>query len=61
MEAWLLERNVPLCDNLFKAQLYDLTKLNKQTHKRYYIDQILANKRQAVVRFPLSHPHFKIH
>jgi hypothetical protein len=32
IKAWLLERNIPLCDNMFKAQLYDLIKLKKPKH-----------------------------
>jgi hypothetical protein len=32
IKAWLLERNIPLCDNMFKAQLYHLIKLNKPKH-----------------------------
>jgi hypothetical protein len=33
MKTWLLERNIPFCDNMLKAQLYDLIKLNKTKHK----------------------------
>jgi hypothetical protein len=42
MKAWLLERNIPFCDGMLKAQLYDLIKLNKPKQKYYVIDQILA-------------------
>jgi hypothetical protein len=56
MEAWLLERNIPFCDSMLRAQLYDLIKLNKPTHTCYVIDQILADKGHTVLRLPPYHP-----
>jgi transposase len=50
MKAWLLEGNISFCDNMLKAQLYDLIKLNKPKHKCYVIGQVLVEKAHAVLR-----------
>lgn len=49
MKAWLLEGNIPFCDKMLKAQLYNLIKLNKPKHKCYVIYQILADKGHTVL------------
>jgi hypothetical protein len=49
-------RNIPFCDSMLKAQLYDLIKLNKPEHKCYVTDQILADKGHNVLRLPPYHP-----
>jgi hypothetical protein len=51
MKAWLLERNIPFCDSMLTAKLYDLMKLNKPMHKCCVINQISADKGHTVLKF----------
>jgi hypothetical protein len=60
LKAWLLERNIPFCDNMVKDKLYDLIKLNKPKHKCYVIDQISADKGHTVLRLQPYHPDLYI-
>ncbi|KDR18879.1 hypothetical protein L798_07326 [Zootermopsis nevadensis] len=52
MKAWLLERNIQLCDVL-KARLFDLIELNESKH---VIDRILADEGRPVLRLPDLNP-----
>jgi len=43
MKDWLLKKNIPFREDMLKATLYEIVKLNKPISKTYEIDEILKN------------------
>lgn len=56
MQAWLREKNITFTSEMFKPQLYELIKSNKDRFKKYNIDKILAEQNHEVLRLPPYHP-----
>lgn len=56
MIKWLVERGIPLTENLLKPELYDLIKQLKPKFKMYKIDAIMAEHGHSVLRLPPYHP-----
>ncbi|XP_021199802.3 uncharacterized protein LOC110383347 [Helicoverpa armigera] len=56
MQRWLSEKGIAFEDSMLKPQLYKLIKLYKNQHKRFSIDQILAEHNHSVLRLPPYHP-----
>ncbi|PZC70602.1 hypothetical protein B5X24_HaOG215526 [Helicoverpa armigera] len=56
MQRWLSEKDIAFEDSMLKPQLYKLIKLYKNQHKRFSIDQILAEHNHSVLRLPPYHP-----
>lgn len=56
MQAWLTEKGIPFTPNLYKPQLYDLIKLNKDRFTKFNIDKLLSEHNHDVLRLPPYHP-----
>lgn len=56
MQQRLMEKGIAYEESMLKPQLYKLIKLSKEQHKKYSIDQILAENNHSVLRLPPYHP-----
>ena len=55
MKKWLLEKEIPFSDSMYKAELYDIIKKNKPEKKTYVVDEMLAEYGHLVLRLPPYH------
>ncbi|XP_046684781.1 uncharacterized protein LOC124370533 [Homalodisca vitripennis] len=53
---WLVNHNIPFHDKMLKTELYQIVKLNKNPHKMFEIDSILAEHGHSALRLPPYHP-----
>lgn len=56
MQDWLSDRNIPFSATMFKAELFEIVKLNMPKFKTYKIDFILEEHGHSVLRLPPYHP-----
>ncbi|XP_046416169.1 uncharacterized protein LOC124177619 [Neodiprion fabricii] len=56
MQKWLRDRDIQYRENMLKPELYNLIKLNKDLHKNFRVDNILAENNHSVLRLPPYHP-----
>nr|XP_046471014.1 uncharacterized protein LOC124213606 [Neodiprion pinetum] len=56
MQKWLRDRDIQYRENMLKPELYNLIKLNKDLHKKFSVDNILAENNHSVLRLPPYHP-----
>ncbi|XP_047543096.1 uncharacterized protein LOC125075400 [Vanessa atalanta] len=56
MQAWLTEKGISFDPTMYKPQLYELIKTNKENLKNYNIDRLLAQHNHSVLRLPPYHP-----
>ncbi|GBP26282.1 hypothetical protein EVAR_95450_1 [Eumeta japonica] len=56
MQKWLREKGIQYRENMLKPELYNLIKLNKDLHKKFPMDNILAERNHSVLRLPPYHP-----
>ncbi|XP_046428166.1 uncharacterized protein LOC124183570 [Neodiprion fabricii] len=56
MQKWLRDRDIQYRENMLKPELYHLIKLNRDLHKKFSVDNILAENNHSVLRLPPYHP-----
>lgn len=56
MVSWLVHRNIPHRDTMYKHELYELIKLHKPAHKSYVLDALMEQHGHSVLRLPPYHP-----
>lgn len=56
MINWLVTHSIPFHDTMLKTELYELIKANKNPHKMYRIDALLAEYGHSILRLPPYHP-----
>nr|CAH7720764.1 unnamed protein product [Callosobruchus chinensis] len=56
MKKRLRQRNIPLSEEILKAELYSLIKIYKPRYKTYEIDKIITEAGHSVLRLPPYHP-----
>ncbi|XP_038207526.1 uncharacterized protein LOC119829196 [Zerene cesonia] len=56
MQKWLQDKGIAYRENMLKPELYNLIKLNKDLHKKFSVDNILAENNHSVLRLPPYHP-----
>lgn len=56
MQRWLAEKGINYEKSMLKPQLNKLIKLFKEQHKKFSVDQILAEHNHSVLRLPPYHP-----
>lgn len=58
MTNWLHVGNIPFCDPVSKAQLYEAIKSvqTQEQNKSSLVDKIMAAKGQTVLKLPPYHP-----
>jgi transposase len=56
MQDWLNDRNIPFSATMFKAELFEIVKLNMPKFKTYKFDFILEEHGHCVLRLPPYHP-----
>lgn len=56
MQKWLQEKGIEYRENMLKPELYNLIKMNKELHKKFSVDKILAEQNHCVLRLPPYHP-----
>jgi transposase len=56
MQAWLTNKGIPFTASMYKPQLYDIIKLNKDRFRKFNIDKLLSENNHDVLRLPPYHP-----
>nr|CAH7714555.1 unnamed protein product [Callosobruchus chinensis] len=56
MKEWLRQRNILLSEEMLKAELYSLIKIDEPRYKTYEIDKIMTAAGHSVLRLPPYHP-----